>query len=850
MPHKQILSQLKRRILRPLRAPYIGHVDGVDGVLLYGWVLERAKTAKAELAPSLRVGLFTQTGLLLSADASGSRPDVLAAGQPHGDCGFTFVLTPKIRDTIAKQGGKVAVRVLNASAFLVGHWHLPADNKTQTARATSQGSTWQAQCRLALGGDLERLEHLLVARAATDPLLPLAKPKSRTPDSNLHTKLFAPAPPAWPQHPPLPRYLDYVRQRDPEAPAEFEHFLNWYLESYSKQRPGLRIPLSRDLIAYLNSDMVMGGQDKVVSRIMWWHLARNMKPWAGGDMSSPATYLDICFWWAWEQAHSLQAEDCLVSPATIEALRALPAGQPQDSQDIQDGQYTWPLTPFLDRLVRDMPGFHFIHGENQQHRKTLCLSVLVLAAARPDLLRYLPDNMLKAAFAPGPDATTVFGAFLAELTATKTWAQLSQEQYAAALREVRFDLPSKQFLTRDSAGHRYQMTKVDPLAAQVDVQLIGPVKKTSGLGQAARLSAMALKQTGLSLNIVNFDLENPSPEGFCCVPKHAEFQRARINLIHLNAETLPLAVAYGPDVFNGAYNIGYFFWELDSPATCHQLALELLDEVWVSSQYGVDIYRPATAKPVHKVGMCYEPTPDITKAQARAFMFDLCGTDTGSFTFLMTFDSFSFTQRKNPIGVLQAFQQAFRADENTRLILKTQNRARVTDPAQAGIWQTIDAIVAEDARITAIDKTLPYLDMIKLKKAADCYVSLHRSEGWGFGMLEAMQLNVPVICTGYSGNMAFCTSQTAWLVAYQMVAPAPDDYLFVQPGQKWAEPDITDAARQMQAVYSAPLKREQKAAAAYAYIRQEFSVHATSTRYQARLTQILAEIDRRGDPSK
>ena len=134
------------------------------------------------------------------------------------------------------------------------------------------------------------------------------------------------------------------------------------------------------------------------------------------------------------------------------------------------------------------------------------------------------------------------------------------------------------------------------------MQLIGPLAKTSGLGQATRLSAEVLRATGLDVRGVDFDLDNPAPEGFSSDTMIEPYGPARINILHLNAESTPLAYAYQPDVFSGAYNIGYFFWELDRPALCHYLGMELLDEIWVSTEYGVSIYRPDAGR--HAGGQC------------------------------------------------------------------------------------------------------------------------------------------------------------------------------------------------------------------------------------------------------
>lgn len=410
------------------------------------------------------------------------------------------------------------------------------------------------------------------------------------------------------------------------------------------------------------------------------------------------------------------------------------------------------------------------------------------------------------------------------------------------MRLLGYDLNNQVFLSITPEGDRFDAAATPPLASteKVDVQMIGPFKKASGLGQATRLSAQAMALTGFSVNTVDHGLDNPAPEGFSSsAGQISDYRPARVNLIHLNAESIPLVFAYEPDVFNGAYNIGYFFWELDSPAACHFLGIDFLDEIWVSSEYGVTIYQPGNDKPVTKVGMCFEETPDIDRVQAQAFVNSRFGFSGSEFVFLVAFDSYSFVQRKNPIGVLKAFLQAFDGVHDARLVIKTQNRDKVTDPVQVAIWDQVDALMAGDKRIRVLNETLTYKDLLQLKKGSDCYISLHKSEGWGFGMIEAMNLSIPVVCTGYSGNMEFCSEDTAWLVKYTEVTLEEDDYIFVVAGQKWADPDIDDAARQFKAVYDDPKERARKVAAAYKNVQQNFSPRAIAQNYQDRLKKIL-----------
>jgi glycosyltransferase involved in cell wall biosynthesis len=270
--------------------------------------------------------------------------------------------------------------------------------------------------------------------------------------------------------------------------------------------------------------------------------------------------------------------------------------------------------------------------------------------------------------------------------------------------------------------------------------------------------------------------------------------------------------------------------------------MELLDEIWVSTEYGVSIYKAdAKGKPVVNVGMCYEDVEAIDRADARRFVNRRMMFDDSHHVCLVAFDSFSFVQRKNPVSVLQAFQKAFEGVENARLIVKTQNRDSVFDPVQVQLWDRVEAIISADPRIVVLNETLSYRDLLRLKAGSDCYISLHKSEGWGFGMIEAMNLRVPVVCTAYSGNMDFCSDETVWLVDYDETLLRPGDYIFVRKGSVWAEPRVDSAARQLRAVYDDPARARARAEAAYAAIRRDFSVGAIARRYGDRLRQILAE---------
>lgn len=833
----QLLKSTMRGALAPhahrlhLTGPYRGNIDGYTGNELHGWVVKNGTNEG-----SVTVGLFVSEGLIETTVANMFRADVRDAGIGDGMCGFSFPIGQAILAAAETGGGTVYVRVLDGSDYELGSYDLPS----AASGGLKENSPHMEQCRKLLFGDMELLSRLLKVAPETAPR------DDDRPGLEHQNKFFSTTSPL-PEGAVdgsslnrLPAYLEYTKyrtrkERDYDTdgnPDDRDHFLNWYLSTYATVRNGLRVPLTRELIAYLNEPVVMGGQKFSLSRVMWWRLVRDAKRLKDFDLNDPEYFAETVFWWAASEARTLFAEDCLVPTRYVDLMRSVHVSRKDDA---------FPLSTFMEFYHRGNSQFHFLSGMRAEDRQLFTLCLVLMGVRRPDLLRYVPHRSLVKLFDRPEGRPSIFESFCQSLTLSKTAPKIGFDRFAAVLRDQGYDIYSHNFLSVTEDGNRLEAASLPLMAGKetAEVQLIGPFEKASGLGQATRLSAGILAKTGLKVNCVNFGLDNPAPEGFSKVGAVSDYKRAKINLIHLNAESIPLVYAYAPDVFSRAYNIGYFYWELDSPALCHYLGMELLDEIWVSTEYGVSIYQPEIDKPVTNVGMCYEALDAIDHDSSRALInqrFRLSGDE---FLFLVAFDSYSFIQRKNPVGVLQAFQQAFEGIEDVRLIIKTQNRDNVSDTVQERMWNRIDAILARDPRIMVMNETLSYEALLQLKAASDCYISLHKSEGWGFGMIEAMNLHVPVVCTAYSGNMDFCSDETAWLVDYEEVALGPDDYIFVRKGQKWAEPDVEDAAAKLRAVYSDPIARKARADAAFETVHRDFSEKAIAERYGDRLREIL-----------
>jgi glycosyltransferase involved in cell wall biosynthesis len=265
-----------------------------------------------------------------------------------------------------------------------------------------------------------------------------------------------------------------------------------------------------------------------------------------------------------------------------------------------------------------------------------------------------------------------------------------------------------------------------------------------------------------------------------------------IQLYCVNADQVQYVQSVlGKQKVRGTYRIGYWFWEL--PRFPDELlhALELVDEVWAPTKFIYDALSKVTTKPlVHMpVAVDFE-----IQGQYDRKLFDLPDIQ---FLFLVSFDFHSFSTRKNAAAALAAFKQAFPEHiHDVGLVIKTIHGEKYPKK-----YAELLDLLENDERIHVINKVLSRDEMYGLIKVCDCYVSLHRSEGFGLGIAEAMLLGKPVIATGYSGNMDFMRPDNSCLIDYSLVDVKVAEYPHWK-NQKWADPDIKQAAEYMHKIYS------------------------------------------------
>ena len=349
---------------------------------------------------------------------------------------------------------------------------------------------------------------------------------------------------------------------------------------------------------------------------------------------------------------------------------------------------------------------------------------------------------------------------------------------------------------------------------ELGVNFIGFSKGELGLGQAMRSMAFAAKAALIPFVVRQLKVRLVSRQSNGSLGEFASnYCRYPINIICINPDILnrlPFWVTYPEWTKN--YNIGYWFWELENFPPAWQYATHMVDEIWVATEFIAQAMRKS-GKKVVKIPFPLEfdlPPEHMNK--------EYFGLNPNEFTFLFSFDFLSAIERKNPQATIKAFKQAFpQGDHSVRLILKTMNSSHYLP-----LRKNLEALIDQDPRIEIRDEHLTQDEMRGLIRSSDCYISLHRAEGLGLGLAEAMYLGKPTIATGYSGNTEFMNSTNSMLVPYTLV-PVPNGAYPNGADQMWAEPDIEVAAEKMQKMASDSALRDELGHSAAVYMREQHS---------------------------
>lgn len=356
------------------------------------------------------------------------------------------------------------------------------------------------------------------------------------------------------------------------------------------------------------------------------------------------------------------------------------------------------------------------------------------------------------------------------------------------------------------------------------VYVAGVLRTASGLGQAARLAYSALHAQGVDVRGVDLTAAlMQSVDTDFAFRDGAHETGPGVVLLHVNGPVTPMAMArLGRRFVDGKRIIGYWAWELPVVPRDWRHGVPFVNDVWTLSEFTADALAPMLGyRPPVVAIPCATQISGITQRQRQP---------KDSFNVLTIFNVASSVTRKNPFAAIRAFRQAFGDDAAARLTVKLSNAQ-----TSAIFMQQLAGELHGSTNIDVIDRTISGAEIAALYASCDVLISLHRAEGFGLPMAEAMAHGIAVVGTDWSGSADFLSTETGLPVPYRLVPAQDPQATYHHPDMNWAEADTAAAAAALVRLRHEPELGRQLGKAGAAFARS----HWTASAYALRVRHLL-----------
>lgn len=373
------------------------------------------------------------------------------------------------------------------------------------------------------------------------------------------------------------------------------------------------------------------------------------------------------------------------------------------------------------------------------------------------------------------------------------------------------------------------------------VNFFGAWETLDGIGRAASLNIACLEDAGVPLNkfILSRPVARQSGKDTVIDDQLIRSLSHRINIFQFSARWVPHYFAKLSDrALDGFYNIGYWVCETPKIPDSWAYQSEYFSEIWTASTFCQSAIAHSLKIPVIKIPHAIESRETTLRMTSRS-----SGAMFPTFTFLTIFNSYSDAERKNVLFAIRAFLKAHGDSPHVRLNVKASNLEH--DPL---LSEKLALIAATHQNIEIIPGYLGNDAIHALYEQADAYISLHRAEGFGLTISDAMSRGIPVITTGYSGNMEFCEASDTTLVAYELRSVG-HERLRYRRDDIWAEPDMADTVRAFKEMVQDYPRKLRLAANARERIARRFSIEQIGSLMRERIDLINSNFSFTNDMS-